>query len=107
MASIYLMKTIKAIRFTDYRVSRISLPSIQLMEPSLMSDLMISRVGSVRPAVQSRDARHPIPSLAAMLHLFLTRRELLDLTPRQRADIGVSASAALAEATRLPWDARG
>jgi uncharacterized protein YjiS (DUF1127 family) len=45
-----------------------------------------------------------IRSLRIVLRTYLTRRALPDLTPRERADIGISASAALAEAARLPWD---
>jgi uncharacterized protein DUF1127 len=49
-------------------------------------------------------AAHGFPPLRMILQAYLTRRALMDLTPRQRADIGISSSAALTEAARLPWD---
>ena len=64
-----------------------------------MSDLMMTNFHSERTAL-----RQVFPSLRLMLRAYLTRRDLLDLTPSQRIDIGISTSAALAEAARLPWD---
>ena len=48
--------------------------------------------------------------LASVLHLafrtHLTRQALLELDARERADIGISTSAAIAEVARLPWDTK-
>jgi uncharacterized protein YjiS (DUF1127 family) len=45
-----------------------------------------------------------IVRLHRALQIYLTRRALPALSPRQLADIGVSPSMAVREAARLPWD---
>jgi uncharacterized protein YjiS (DUF1127 family) len=73
-----------------------------------MSDMMMTRSQSIRPTVGPAGARHLVALLPGMLRLafraYVTRKALPELTPRERADIGVSSAAALAEAARLPWD---
>jgi len=69
-----------------------------------MSDLMMPRFGPLRRSAERSAARQVIPSLRMMLRAYLTRHALLELTPREYADIGVSPSAAIDEAARLPWD---
>jgi uncharacterized protein YjiS (DUF1127 family) len=69
-----------------------------------MSDLMMTRFQPLRPSAERTGIRRPIPSPRLMFRAFLTRQALLELTARERADIDVSASAAVAEAARLPWD---
>ena len=64
-----------------------------------MSDLTMTHYKPERTG-----AAYIFPPLRMMLQAYFTRRALLDLTPRQRADIGISSSAALIEAARLPWD---
>jgi uncharacterized protein YjiS (DUF1127 family) len=69
-----------------------------------MSDLMMTRFQPVRSSAERTGIGRPMPSPRLMFRAFLTRQALLELTPRERADIDVSASAAVAEAARLPWD---
>ncbi len=69
-----------------------------------MSDLMMTRFDSVRPAAGRIAARHPVRWLHLALRTWLTRQALPDLSPHARADIGLTATSALAEAARLPWD---
>lgn len=66
-----------------------------------MSDFSISRFTATQPAV---DLGRGLAFLDVALRTYLTRRELPELTARALADIGLSSSAALAEASRLPWD---
>jgi uncharacterized protein YjiS (DUF1127 family) len=47
------------------------------------------------------DFAHAVRLVARTL---LTRRDLPELSDQMLADIGVTRSAALAEAARLPWD---
>jgi uncharacterized protein YjiS (DUF1127 family) len=69
-----------------------------------MSDLMMSRFAPSRAASRAGQG-HAIPSLHLVLRSYRTRQALPDLSPRELADIGVSSTAALMEAARLPWDA--
>jgi uncharacterized protein YjiS (DUF1127 family) len=69
-----------------------------------MSDLMTTCFVQVRPTADRTKGRRLLRLLGMVLRIYLTRRALLELTPRERADIGISSSAALAEAARLPWD---
>jgi uncharacterized protein YjiS (DUF1127 family) len=69
-----------------------------------MSDLTITRLQSAQPA--RHYGTYPLSStLRQFLRTYLTRPALLELTPHQRADIGVSLHAAVTEAARLPWNA--
>jgi uncharacterized protein YjiS (DUF1127 family) len=70
-----------------------------------MSDLMMTRSQPVRATAGRPNAGHLIPLLRMAVRTWLTRQALPELTARERADIGISASAAIAEAARLPWDA--
>jgi uncharacterized protein YjiS (DUF1127 family) len=63
-----------------------------------------ARVHSAQATVGRLSDGGLIRCLRIVLRTYLTRRALPELTPRERADIGISASAALAEAARLPWD---
>jgi uncharacterized protein YjiS (DUF1127 family) len=71
-----------------------------------MSDLSMTRFTSIQAQAGRTGVRH----LASLLHLalrtHLTRQALLELDARERADIGISTSAAVAEAARLPWDTK-
>jgi uncharacterized protein YjiS (DUF1127 family) len=69
-----------------------------------MSDIMITRFTSVRPYAGRSDALDMVATLRLMMRAYQTRKELLRLNPCERADIGISAAAAVAEAARLPWD---
>lgn len=65
-----------------------------------MSDFTLTQFVSVRSPTTGR-----WPSiLHTMLRTYLTRQSLPELTARELADVGLSSSAALAEAARLPWD---
>jgi uncharacterized protein YjiS (DUF1127 family) len=104
-----LITSINAIRFTDSSFQPTTPPSIHPFRkhaPGIMpmSDLMMTRFRLVRPTTKQTVMRQVVPSPRMMLRTYLTRQALLELTPRQRADIDVSSSAALAEAARLPWD---
>ena len=69
-----------------------------------MSDLTITcfetaqRGGGRTGRVRLADA------LMVMVRTYRTRQALLELTPRELSDIGVSRATAVAEASRLPWD---
>jgi uncharacterized protein YjiS (DUF1127 family) len=69
-----------------------------------MSDLMMTRFDQARQSAERVRERHLLRSLRLTLRTALTRRTLMELTPRELADIGISASTALTEAARLPWD---
>jgi uncharacterized protein YjiS (DUF1127 family) len=69
-----------------------------------MSDLLVTRLVSFRPSAGRVSERHPLRWLGMALRTYLTRQALPELSPRELADIGVSSSAAVAEAARLPWD---
>lgn len=69
-----------------------------------MSDFTMARFISTRPAAGRADAGHLIAALRIVLRTYVTRQALAELTARDLADIGLSSSAALAEAARLPWD---
>jgi uncharacterized protein YjiS (DUF1127 family) len=100
-----LIGSIKAIRFTDYDGRRITIPPIHpLLETTPMSDLMMPRFALLRRSAERSAARQVVPSPRLMLRAWLTRQALLELTPREYADIGVSPAAAVNEAARLPWD---
>jgi uncharacterized protein YjiS (DUF1127 family) len=67
-----------------------------------MSDLMMTRFTQVQAG--GSVLAHSVAVLRVVLRTWLTRQALPDLTARERADIGVTHKAALAEAARLPWD---
>ena len=69
-----------------------------------MSDLMMTRFQAAQPTAGRPGARHLVPALRLMLRAYQTRHDLMKLGPRERADIGVSLTASLAEAARVPWD---
>jgi uncharacterized protein YjiS (DUF1127 family) len=69
-----------------------------------MSDLLMTRLTAVRPAADRTGARRLKSMLRMAFRAYLTRQGLPELTRRELADIGVSPSAAVAEAARLPWD---
>ncbi|MDR3534813.1 MAG: DUF1127 domain-containing protein [Rhodopila sp.] len=69
-----------------------------------MSDLTMTRSSPVRP-VAGRVARgHLAETLHLALRTYVTRQTLPAMTPRELADVGLTPTAALAEAARLPWD---
>jgi uncharacterized protein YjiS (DUF1127 family) len=68
-----------------------------------MSDFTITRFAPTRSTTAGRAGNSPAV-LHTMLRTYLTRRSLPELTVRELADVGLSSSAALAEAARLPWD---
>jgi uncharacterized protein YjiS (DUF1127 family) len=69
-----------------------------------MSDFTMNRFASPGRAAEHPGVDHPISLPLAVFRTYLTRRALPELTPHELADIGLSSSAALAEAARLPWD---
>nr|WP_294546552.1 DUF1127 domain-containing protein [uncultured Rhodopila sp.] len=69
-----------------------------------MSDLLMTRFVHARPDTERAGWAHPVDALRLMLRTWRTRRALLELTPRELSDIGVSRATAIAEASRLPWD---
>jgi uncharacterized protein YjiS (DUF1127 family) len=69
-----------------------------------MSDFTMFRLASAQPVAGRAGKENLVARLRAVLRTYVTRRMLPELTPRELADIGLSASAALAEASRLPWD---
>ena len=69
-----------------------------------MSDLMISRSSAARLFDFRGMAFDPMAALRLMVRTYATRRELTQLSPRELADVGIPANAALREAARLPWD---
>jgi uncharacterized protein YjiS (DUF1127 family) len=69
-----------------------------------MSDFTMTRFASTRPAAGRAGAGHSMSALRIVLRTYVTRQALRELTARDLADIGLSSSAALAEAARLPWD---
>jgi uncharacterized protein YjiS (DUF1127 family) len=69
-----------------------------------MSDLMMTRFDHARQASGRTEWAHPVGALRLMLRTWRTRRALLELTPRELSDIGISRATAIAEASRLPWD---
>ncbi len=69
-----------------------------------MSDVMMTRFDRARPAAGRTGWAHPVYALRLMLRTWRTRRQLLQLTPRELSDIGISRATAIAEAARLPWD---
>ncbi len=69
-----------------------------------MSDLMMPRFASARPAASQANSGRLVALVRLALRTYLTRQALPDLSPRELTDIGLSASTAIAEAARLPWD---
>jgi uncharacterized protein YjiS (DUF1127 family) len=61
------------------------------------------------PSVHQPAIRPVVAAAWHRLHIafrvYSTRQALPNLTARELADIGITSSAALAEAARLPWDA--
>lgn len=66
-----------------------------------MSDLMMTRFAPARPAV---GLVHLADTLMLVWRTWRTRRALMALSERELKDIGLSRAAAIAEASRLPWD---
>ncbi len=71
-----------------------------------MSDLIMARFEAALPASGQTGASRLIAVLRTMLRAWQTRQALTQLTPRERADIGVTLSTAVSEAARLPWDVK-
>ena len=69
-----------------------------------MSDLMMTRFDHARPEAERTEWARPVDALRLMVRTWRTRRALLELTPRELSDIGISRATAIAEASRLPWD---
>ncbi len=69
-----------------------------------MSDVMMTRFDRSRPAAARAEWAHPVEALRLMLRTYRSRRQLLELGPRELGDIGISRATAIAEASRLPWD---
>jgi uncharacterized protein YjiS (DUF1127 family) len=69
-----------------------------------MSGFTMNRFASPGLAATRPGVGHPISLPLAVFRTYLTRRALPELTPHELADIGLSSSAAMAEAARLPWD---
>lgn len=69
-----------------------------------MSDFMVTHSRPARATAGQPDARYLFSLLRLALRTYLTRQALPRLTARECADIGISASAAVTEAARLPWD---
>jgi uncharacterized protein YjiS (DUF1127 family) len=69
-----------------------------------MSDFTMTRFVATRPEAGRADADHLIAALRVALRTYMTRQAMPELSARDLADIGLSSSAALAEAARLPWD---
>lgn len=69
-----------------------------------MSDLMFDRAEGAPRTHQRAGWNKLVASLMLALRTHATRRALPALSSHLLADIGLSRSAALAEAARLPWD---
>ena len=69
-----------------------------------MSDLMMTRFEIVRRVGGRTGRAHLADALMLMVRTYRTRQALLDLTPHELSDIGISRATAAAEASRLPWD---
>jgi uncharacterized protein YjiS (DUF1127 family) len=73
-------------------------------ETTSMSDLMMTRFEQARPSAGRAGWAHVVDALKLMFRTYKTRRALLEMTPRELSDIGISRATAIAEASRLPWD---
>lgn len=71
-----------------------------------MSDLSMTRSTSLRPTADRAGVRRLASVLYRAFRIHLTRHALLELDARERADIGITKSAAIAEVARLPWDTK-
>jgi uncharacterized protein YjiS (DUF1127 family) len=69
-----------------------------------MSDTTMSRFERARPEAAQAGRTHPIDALRLMWRAYRSRQALLQLTPRELSDIGVTRATAIAEASRMPWD---
>ena len=69
-----------------------------------MSGLLISRFSPLQPATDRKGLPEWIAFLRLVLRTWQTRRALLEMTPRELSDIGISRAMAIEEASRLPWD---
>jgi uncharacterized protein YjiS (DUF1127 family) len=69
-----------------------------------MSGLLVTRFNPVQPATSQKGPAEWIAFLMLVLRTWQTRRALLEMTPRELSDIGVSRGTAIEEASRLPWD---
>jgi uncharacterized protein YjiS (DUF1127 family) len=69
-----------------------------------MSDFTVTRLAAARAAADRNGTDRLFAVLRMMFRTYMTRKDLLNLTSRELADVGLSASTALAEAGRLPWD---
>jgi uncharacterized protein YjiS (DUF1127 family) len=69
-----------------------------------MSDAMMTRFEHARPDAGRAGWHHPLDSLRLVWRTYRTRQALLDMTPRELSDIGISRATAVQEASRMPWD---
>jgi uncharacterized protein YjiS (DUF1127 family) len=69
-----------------------------------MSGLLISRFNPLQPATDRKGLAEWSELLRLVLRTWQTRRALLEMTPRELSDIGISRATAIEEASRLPWD---
>lgn len=69
-----------------------------------MSDLMTARLTWVRQAAVRTVLDYSFAAFRIALRTYQTRQALRDLTARELADIGITPTAAVTEAARLPWD---
>jgi uncharacterized protein YjiS (DUF1127 family) len=107
-----LIGSIKAIRFTDFENRPTTGQPINSDRGAAMSDMtQFSLFTRATPgflprasSVHRGKARRLVFQLRQALRIYLTRRALPELSPRQLADIGLSSSMAVEEASRLPWD---
>jgi uncharacterized protein YjiS (DUF1127 family) len=69
-----------------------------------MSGLLLTRFGPTQPTAGQVRLALWVEVFRLMLRTWQTRRALLEMTPRELSDIGISRATAIEEASRLPWD---
>jgi uncharacterized protein YjiS (DUF1127 family) len=69
-----------------------------------MAALLMTRSDHAPPHTGEAGWAHWANVVMLMLRTYQTRRALLDMTPRELSDIGISRATAIEEASRLPWD---
>jgi uncharacterized protein YjiS (DUF1127 family) len=69
-----------------------------------MSGLLRTQFEPIQPIAGQAKLALLIEVFRLMLRTWQTRRALLEMTPRELSDIGISRATAIEEASRLPWD---
>jgi uncharacterized protein YjiS (DUF1127 family) len=74
------------------------------MRKTSMSALLMTRFGHARPETGEARWVRWVEAVMLMVRAYQTRRALLEMTPRELSDIGISRATAIEEASQLPWD---